>query len=129
MWSLILAYLGTFFLLAYNGAALWSWITGRSMPVLTQMGFPGIVPVEPMDTFFVIYVQAPALVAFFLVSPLLFRSVWTKLEPHIPTAERKWAIAFVTCNSAVFMLAGLGAWAFLFPAYLLDRYRNLGCLL
>lgn len=130
MWSLILGYLSVFSILAYNGQAVWNAIVAPTLPTVAYiMGSPRIGDVTPTDAFLVTFLKAPALLAVFLASPLLFRFVWKKLEPRIPFAERKWEIPFLVCNTAVFTLAGLGSWAFLFPSYLLNSYWNIGCVL
>lgn len=88
-----------------------------------------LVATQPMESFFIVWMKLPLLVAIFLASPWLLYQVWAFVSPGLYKKERRLAAPFILCSAGLFILGGLFAYfvAFRFGlTFLLGVGRNVG---
>jgi sec-independent protein translocase protein TatC len=65
---------------------------------------------SPMESFSIIWVKLPMLVALFLASPWLLYQVWSFVAPGLYKRERRFAVPFILCSAGLFIAGGLFAY-------------------
>ena len=90
---------------------LWRLVSAPAVDALKSLGYaPNLVQITPMESFNIIWVKMPILVAVFLASPWVLYQVWAFIAPGLYRRERNWAIPFVICSAGLFILGGVFAY-------------------
>ena len=102
----------------------------------------GLVGIDPMEQFSILWMWTPLVASIFLGSPWILYQVWAFIAPGLYKSERKWAIPFVLTTAGLFIsgglfayfiafrygltfLLGLGGFAGITPLISIDKYFEL----
>ena len=91
---------------------LWNIVQEPAAAALKQLGYTNLtlVATSPMESFSIIWVKLPLLVALFLASPWLLYQVWAFVAPGLYKRERRFAVPFILCSAGLFVAGGLFAY-------------------
>lgn len=90
---------------------LWTFVSQPAVQALKSLGYhPTLVQITPMESFNVIWLKLPILVAIFVASPWILYQVWAFISPGLYKRERRWAAPFVIFSAGLFILGGLFAY-------------------
>ncbi|HLI85599.1 MAG TPA: twin-arginine translocase subunit TatC [Bryobacteraceae bacterium] len=105
--------IGVAFVLSLSFASpLWEIISAPAVAALKTLGVnpPELSQITPMEAFNTIWVKLPLLCAAFIASPWVLYQVWAFISPGLYRRERRWALPFIFCSAALFILGGLFAY-------------------
>jgi sec-independent protein translocase protein TatC len=76
---------------------------------LKNTGIPnaGLVSIDVLENFQIIWVWTPVVAALFLGSPWILYQVWAFISPGLYRREKRWAVPFVLSTAGLFILGGL----------------------
>jgi sec-independent protein translocase protein TatC len=91
---------------------LWQVVQEPAAAALASLGYKDLtlVMTSPMESFSIIWVKLPLLVALFLASPWLLYQVWSFVAPGLYKRERRFAVPFILCSAGLFIAGGLFAY-------------------
>jgi sec-independent protein translocase protein TatC len=91
---------------------LWNIIRQPAKAALETLGVnpPNLVMTSPMDGFTIIWMKLPLLCAVFLASPWILYQIWAFVAPGLYKRERRYAVPFVLCSAALFLMGGAFAY-------------------
>lgn len=90
---------------------LWTFVSQPAVQALKSLGYhPTLVQITPMESFNVIWLKLPILVAIFIASPWILYQVWAFIAPGLYKRERRWAAPFVIFSAGLFILGGVFAY-------------------
>jgi sec-independent protein translocase protein TatC len=91
---------------------LWQVVQEPAAEALKTLGYKDLtlVMTSPMESFSIIWVKLPMLVALFLASPWLLYQVWSFVAPGLYKRERRFAVPFILCSAGLFIAGGLFAY-------------------
>jgi sec-independent protein translocase protein TatC len=89
---------------------LWLIVQAPAVDAFRKLGTGGLVGINAMEQFEIIWMWTPLVAALFLGSPWIFYQVWAFIAPGLYERERKWAIPFVLTTGGLFILGGLFAY-------------------
>lgn len=91
---------------------LWTIISDPATDALKKLGVnpPRLVTTTPMESFSIIWVKLPLLVAVFVASPWVLYQVWAFIAPGLYKRERRMATPFIFCTAGLFISGGLFAY-------------------
>jgi sec-independent protein translocase protein TatC len=102
----------------------------------------GLVGIDPMEQFSILWMWTPLVASIFLGSPWILYQIWAFIAPGLYKSERKWAVPFVLTTAGLFIsgglfayfiafrygltfLLGLGGFAGITPLISIDKYFEL----
>ncbi len=102
----------------------------------------GLVGIDPMEQFSILWMWTPLVASIFLGSPWILYQIWAFIAPGLYKSERKWAVPFVLTTAGLFIsgglfayfiafrfgltfLLGLGGFAGITPMISIDKYFEL----
>jgi sec-independent protein translocase protein TatC len=109
----MLAGIGIAFVLSLTFAnQLWLIVQKPAEEALRNLGInpPKLVIISPMESFNIVWVKLPILVAIFLASPWILYQIWGFIAPGLYKRERRWAAPFIVCSAGLFIAGGLFAY-------------------
>lgn len=89
---------------------LWLIVQAPAVEAFRKLGTGGLVGINAMEQFEIIWMWTPLVAAIFLGSPWILYQVWAFIAPGLYQRERKWAAPFVLITAGLFLLGGLFAY-------------------
>jgi sec-independent protein translocase protein TatC len=89
---------------------LWLIVQAPAVEAFHKLGAGGLVGINAMEQFEIIWMWTPLVASLFLGSPWLLYQIWAFISPGLYERERKWAIPFVLTTAGLFILGGLFAY-------------------
>ncbi len=89
---------------------LWLIVQAPAVEAFRKLGTGGLVGINAMEQFEIIWMWTPLVASLFLGSPWILYQVWAFIAPGLYERERKWAIPFVLTTGGLFILGGLFAY-------------------
>jgi sec-independent protein translocase protein TatC len=89
---------------------LWLIVQAPAVEAFRKLGTGGLVGINAMEQFEIIWMWTPLVASLFLGSPWVLYQVWAFIAPGLYQRERKWAIPFVLTTGGLFILGGLFAY-------------------
>jgi len=89
---------------------LWLIVQAPAVEAFRKLGSGGLVGINAMEQFEIIWMWTPLVASLFLGSPWILYQVWAFIAPGLYERERKWAIPFVLTTAGLFLLGGLFAY-------------------
>jgi sec-independent protein translocase protein TatC len=89
---------------------LWLIVQAPAVEAFRKLGTGGLVGINAMEQFEIIWMWTPLVASLFLGSPWILYQVWAFIAPGLYEKERKWAIPFVLATAGLFILGGLFAY-------------------
>ena len=89
---------------------LWLIVQAPAVEAFRKLGTGGLVGINAMEQFEIIWMWTPLVASLFLGSPWILYQVWAFIAPGLYARERKWAIPFVLTTAGLFLLGGLFAY-------------------
>jgi sec-independent protein translocase protein TatC len=89
---------------------LWLIVQAPAVEAFRKLGTGGLVGINAMEQFEIIWMWTPLVASLFLGSPWIIYQVWAFISPGLYERERKWAIPFVLTTAGLFILGGLFAY-------------------
>jgi sec-independent protein translocase protein TatC len=89
---------------------LWLIVQAPAVEAFRKLGTGGLVGINAMEQFEIIWMWTPLVASLFLGSPWILYQVWAFIAPGLYERERKWAIPFVLTTAGLFILGGLFAY-------------------
>jgi len=89
---------------------LWLIVQAPAVEAFRKLGTGGLVGINAMEQFEIIWMWTPLVASLFLGSPWILYQVWAFIAPGLYERERKWAIPFVLTTGGLFILCGLFAY-------------------
>jgi sec-independent protein translocase protein TatC len=89
---------------------LWLIVQAPAVEAFRKLGTGGLVGINAMEQFEIIWMWTPLVASLFLSSPWILYQVWAFVSPGLYQKERKWAIPFVLTSAGLFLLGGLFAY-------------------
>ena len=89
---------------------LWLIVQAPAVEAFRKLGSGGLVGINAMEQFEIIWMWTPLVASLFLGSPWILYQVWAFIAPGLYERERKWAIPFVLTTGGLFILGGLFAY-------------------
>jgi sec-independent protein translocase protein TatC len=89
---------------------LWLIVQAPAVEAFRKLGTGGLVGINAMEQFEIIWMWTPLVASLFLGSPWILYQVWAFIAPGLYERERKWAIPFVLTTGGLFLLGGLFAY-------------------
>ena len=88
---------------------LWLIVQAPAVEAFHKLGSGGLVGINAMEQFEIIWMWTPLVASLFLGSPWIIYQVWAFIAPGLYERERKWAVPFVMTTGGLFVLGGLFA--------------------
>jgi sec-independent protein translocase protein TatC len=89
---------------------LWLIVQAPAVEAFRKLGTGGLVGINAMEQFEIIWMWTPLVASLFLGSPWILYQVWAFIAPGLYPRERKWAVPFVLTTGGLFILGGLFAY-------------------
>jgi sec-independent protein translocase protein TatC len=89
---------------------LWLIVQAPAVEAFHKLGSGGLVGINAMEQFEIIWMWTPLVASLFLGSPWILYQMWAFIAPGLYEKERKWAIPFVLTTGGLFILGGLFAY-------------------
>jgi sec-independent protein translocase protein TatC len=89
---------------------LWLIVQAPAVEAFRKLGTGGLVGINAMEQFEIIWMWTPLVASLFLGSPWILYHVWAFIAPGLYERERKWAVPFVLATAGLFILGGLFAY-------------------
>jgi sec-independent protein translocase protein TatC len=89
---------------------LWLIVQAPAVEAFRKLGTGGLVGINAMEQFEIIWMWTPLVASLFLGSPWILYQVWAFIAPGLYERERKWAVPFVLTTGGLFILGGLFAY-------------------
>jgi sec-independent protein translocase protein TatC len=89
---------------------LWLIVQAPAVEAFRNLGSGGLVGINAMEQFEIIWMWTPLVASLFLGSPWILYQIWAFIAPGLYERERKWAIPFVLTTAGLFILGGLFAY-------------------
>jgi sec-independent protein translocase protein TatC len=89
---------------------LWLIVQAPAVEAFRKLGSGGLVGINAMEQFEIIWMWTPLVASLFLGSPWILYQVWAFIAPGLYERERKWAIPFVLTTAGLFIIGGLFAY-------------------
>jgi sec-independent protein translocase protein TatC len=89
---------------------LWLIVQAPAVEAFRKLGSGGLVGINAMEQFEIIWMWTPLVASLFLGSPWIIYQVWAFIAPGLYERERKWAVPFVMTTGGLFILGGLFAY-------------------
>lgn len=89
---------------------LWLIVQAPAVEAFRKLGSGGLVGINAMEQFEIIWLWTPLVASLFLGSPWIVYQVWAFVSPGLYERERKWAIPFVLATAGLFILGGVFAY-------------------
>ena len=89
---------------------LWLIVQAPAVEAFHKLGSGGLVGINAMEQFEIIWMWTPLVASLFLGSPWIIYQVWAFIAPGLYEEERKWAVPFVLTTAGLFILGGLFAY-------------------
>ena len=89
---------------------LWLIVQAPAVEAFRKLGTGGLVGINAMEQFEIIWMWTPLVASLFLGSPWILYQIWAFIAPGLYQRERKWAIPFVLTTAGLFILGGLFAY-------------------
>jgi sec-independent protein translocase protein TatC len=89
---------------------LWLIVQAPAVEAFRKLGTGGLVGINAMEQFEIIWMWTPLVASLFLGSPWIVYQIWAFIAPGLYQRERKWAIPFVLTTAGLFLLGGLFAY-------------------
>jgi len=89
---------------------LWLIVQAPAVEAFRKLGTGGLVGINAMEQFEIIWMWTPLVASLFLGSPWILYQVWAFIAPGLYERERKWAVPFVLTTAGLFILGGLFAY-------------------
>jgi sec-independent protein translocase protein TatC len=89
---------------------LWLIVQAPAVEAFHRLGAGGLVGINAMEQFEIIWMWTPLVASLFLGSPWIIYQAWAFIAPGLYPQERKWAIPFVLTTAGLFLLGGLFAY-------------------
>jgi sec-independent protein translocase protein TatC len=89
---------------------LWLIVQAPAVEAFRKLGTGGLVGINAMEQFEIIWMWTPLVASLFLGSPWILYQIWAFIAPGLYERERKWAIPFVLTTAGLFLLGGLFAY-------------------
>jgi sec-independent protein translocase protein TatC len=89
---------------------LWLIVQAPAVEAFHKLGTGGLVGINAMEQFEIIWMWTPLVASLFLGSPWIIYQAWAFIAPGLYPRERKWAIPFVLTTAGLFLLGGLFAY-------------------
>lgn len=89
---------------------LWLIVQAPAVEAFRKLGSGGLVGINAMEQFEIIWLWTPLVASLFLGSPWIVYQAWAFISPGLYERERKWAIPFVLTTAGLFLLGGLFAY-------------------
>lgn len=89
---------------------LWLIVQAPAVEAFRKLGSGGLVGINAMEQFEIIWMWTPLVAALFLGSPWILYQVWAFIAPGLYQRERKWAVPFVLTTAGLFLLGGIFAY-------------------
>ncbi len=89
---------------------LWLIVQAPAVEAFRKLGTGGLVGINAMEQFEIIWMWTPLVASLFLGSPWIIYQVWAFIAPGLYERERKWAIPFVLTTAGLFIMGGLFAY-------------------
>ena len=89
---------------------LWLIVQAPAIEAFRKLGTGGLVGINAMEQFEIIWMWTPLVAALFLGSPWIIYQIWAFIAPGLYARERKWAIPFMLTTAGLFLLGGLFAY-------------------
>jgi sec-independent protein translocase protein TatC len=107
---------------------LWLIVQAPAADALKTLGIKhGMVIIDPMEAFSIIWMWTPLVAAIFLGSPWILYQVWAFIAPGLYQRERRWAVPFVLATAGLFLAGACFAYFVALPfglAFLLGIGRS-----
>jgi sec-independent protein translocase protein TatC len=89
---------------------LWLIVQAPAVEAFRKLGSGGLVGINAMEQFEIIWMWTPLVASLFLGSPWIIYQIWAFISPGLYERERKWAIPFVLTTAGLFIMGGLFAY-------------------
>lgn len=89
---------------------LWLIVQAPAVEAFRKLGTGGLVGINAMEQFEIIWMWTPLVASLFLGSPWILYQVWAFIAPGLYERERKWAIPLVLSTGGLFISGGLFAY-------------------
>jgi sec-independent protein translocase protein TatC len=89
---------------------LWLIVQAPAVEAFRKLGTGGLVGINAMEQFEIIWMWTPLVASIFLGSPWILYQVWAFIAPGLYERERKWAAPFVLITAGLFITGGLFAY-------------------
>lgn len=89
---------------------LWLIVQAPAVEAFRKLGSGGLVGINAMEQFEIIWMWTPLVASLFLGSPWILYQIWAFISPGLYERERKWALPFVLTTAGLFLLGGLFAY-------------------
>ncbi len=89
---------------------LWLIVQAPAVEAFRKLGTGGLVGINAMEQFEIIWMWTPLVAALFLGSPWILYQAWAFIAPGLYERERKWAVPFVLSTGGLFILGGAFAY-------------------
>jgi sec-independent protein translocase protein TatC len=89
---------------------LWLIVQAPAVEAFRKLGTGGLVGINAMEQFEIIWMWTPLVASLFLGSPWILYQIWAFIAPGLYQRERKWAIPFVLTTAGLFIAGGLFAY-------------------
>jgi sec-independent protein translocase protein TatC len=89
---------------------LWLIVQAPAVEAFHKLGSGGLVGINAMEQFEIIWMWTPLVASLFLGSPWILYQAWAFIAPGLYPRERKWAIPFVLTTAGLFLLGGVFAY-------------------
>lgn len=89
---------------------LWLIVQAPAVEAFRKLGTGGLVGINAMEQFEIIWMWTPLVASIFLGSPWILYQIWAFISPGLYPRERKWAAPFVLITAGLFILGGLFAY-------------------
>jgi sec-independent protein translocase protein TatC len=89
---------------------LWLIVQAPAVEAFRKLGTGGLVGINAMEQFEIIWMWTPLVASLFLGSPWILYQIWAFIAPGLYERERKWAIPFVLTTAGLFLAGGLFAY-------------------
>lgn len=89
---------------------LWLIVQAPAVEAFRKLGTGGLVGINAMEQFEIIWMWTPLVASLFLGSPWILYQIWAFIAPGLYERERKWAVPFVLTTAGLFVLGGLFAY-------------------
>lgn len=93
---------------------LWLIVQAPAVEAFHKLGSGGLVGINAMEQFEIIWMWTPLVASLFLGSPWILYQIWAFIAPGLYERERKLAIPFVLTTAGLFLSGGLFAYFVVF---------------
>jgi sec-independent protein translocase protein TatC len=93
---------------------LWLIVQAPAVEAFHKLGSGGLVGINAMEQFEIIWMWTPLVASLFLGSPWILYQVWAFISPGLYERERKLALPFVLATAGLFILGGVFAYFVVF---------------